>query len=224
MSDLSSKVSHYEKNTTQIIEIVLKLLPVVIIIGIIIATYYFLMNTPLGKGLKSFLGGIGGVLSTIGQQFKTCSKVGWFNVKKECYTGVLGLGVGLLFVIYKFASLWVGIKNPMVNRINMRTQKSQEEITSDALEGIEFDNISELPEDAQPRTVERILNNRLADIELKLNEEQYTNPAEKSKADAQTKMDWSNVEDKLNENLSEDEQREETEVAEEAGASVPEFE
>jgi hypothetical protein len=108
-----SNIDHSET----IKKILITCIPIIIISALIIAAYEFIINTPLAKGLSELLGGVGGMLAAIGQQLDTCNKDGYFNVKGGCYLGIIGIGVGLLYAGYKFASFFSKPTNPIFENL-----------------------------------------------------------------------------------------------------------
>ena len=80
-------------------KILITVLPILVIAGLIIAAYEYLMSTPLAKAMNSLLGGASALLTAIGDQLKTCSDNGFFS--KGCYMGWLSIGVGLIWGVAK---------------------------------------------------------------------------------------------------------------------------
>ena len=95
-----------------------KLIPVIILIVLVMISYNVVMSSPLGRGLSTLFGGVGGVLQTIGAQLTTC-KDGFF--KKGCWLGWLGLGMSVLLGIY-----WVLNKLGITGKISDRLKRSLE--------------------------------------------------------------------------------------------------
>lgn len=123
--------------------LIIKTIIFIVILVICIITYHLLMNSVLGKALSNLLGDTEAILALTGRQLNTCNKNGFFNVNKGCYLGVAGLGIGILFVVFKFASLWVNSKSDLVNKVSTLTETSTSDIVSKSLEDIDIDRVLE---------------------------------------------------------------------------------
>ena len=141
----------------QIEHLIVTLVIMAVIGGFAVAAYYFIMSTPAGQGLGKFLGGVGALLGSIGQQLETCAKVGYLNIGKGCWAGVLAIGIGALFIgatLLKRSGLSeVLTSKPPDKRINKMVEegKDTKEIAKEITDEINFDA---LPADASPEVLD----------------------------------------------------------------------
>lgn len=110
------------------------LLPTVFIV-VVAVSFYVIAKSPLGKALSSLLGTLAGIASSVGQQFETCNKVGYFNVNKGCYLGVFAI-IGLVGpILFRFLWKVTGSKttNELVEKTAQISNKSQSDVIDDSI-------------------------------------------------------------------------------------------
>ncbi len=89
-------------------KIILYLVTTIIFLGVIGIGYKLLINTPAGKGLNQFLGGVGAVLGAVGSQLETCGTNGFFS--KGCYLGWGGIAIFGTVILAKIGSFFINSK------------------------------------------------------------------------------------------------------------------
>lgn len=113
-------------------KILIIVLPILVIAGLIIAAYEYLMSTPLAKAMNSLLGGASALLTAIGDQLKTCSDNGFFS--KGCYMGWLSIGVGLIWGVAKIWDKFSPPKGVVIEQLaalkGVSTSEARDSITS----------------------------------------------------------------------------------------------
>lgn len=110
------------------------LLPTVFIV-IVAISFYVISNSALGKALISLLGTAAGIAASMGKQFETCNKVGYFNINKGCYLGVFAV-IGLVGP-FLFRYLWKvtgsQTKNELVEETSQVSNKSQSDVIDESI-------------------------------------------------------------------------------------------
>lgn len=213
----------------QIEHLIVVLVIMAVIGGFVVAAYYFIMSTPAGKGLGKFLGGVGAVLGSIGAQLENCSKVGYLNVGKGCWAGVLAIGVAVLWGGYKLlnssglAKLF-GSKSPdpRVGKIEAETGKTQGEIADEINNEINYES---LPSDASPEVMEasmtKAINRAIRNIFNRTFRKIRNTPEQIKELNEIEMKSYTTYEEDANDNLDSEQEKESDEAAEDA---VPEVE
>ena len=134
----------YNDNVKKILIIVF---PILVIAGLIIAAYEYLMSTPLAKAMNSLLGGASALLTAIGDQFKTCSDNGFFS--KGCYMGWLGIGVGLIWGFVYLRDYFSPPKGVVIEQLAALKGVSTSEARDSITNSDEFKNLKDAVENKE---------------------------------------------------------------------------
>lgn len=118
------------------------LITTTIVIIIIAVGWRLLMNTPVGKGLNQFLGGVGAVLGAVGEQLDDCVQNGIFG--SGCYLGWGGIAIGGVYIVAKVGQYF--ISNKQTEDYQAETGKSLEGAVNDFRQyakskGVDFNKI-----------------------------------------------------------------------------------
>ena len=136
--------------------------PIGLFIALLVGVYYLMKNSPLGKALSDILGGAGAVAAAVGQQFKTCGNVGFFNVKKGCYIGIGAVIYGVLSVFASVMSYLTSRNNgkTIVDKTATELNKSKAEVVDNVLDKSNIDEIgdSNASDSVQQAAYEKLIN------------------------------------------------------------------
>ncbi len=105
-------------------KILITVLPIIVIAGLIIAAYEYLMSTPIAKGLSGVLGGAGALLASVGHQLETCSDNGFFS--SGCYLGWFAIAIPFLWIGAKAINYFTAPKIPMIENLAAETGVSSD--------------------------------------------------------------------------------------------------
>lgn len=162
----------------------LKILLATVIIVVVAASFFVISKSTLGKALSSLLGGAAGVAVAAGQQFKTCNKVGYFNVNKGCYLGIFAI-IGFIGpTLFRFLWKVTGSRtnNKLVEKTAQVSNKSQSDIIDEIIpEGNINDEIldsngQEIPRSSKIAGWKKAFNRKLKKIFEKSIKEQSMDP------------------------------------------------
>jgi hypothetical protein len=140
-------------------KILITVLPIIVIAGLIIAAYEYLMSTPLAKGLSGILGGAGALLASIGHQLETCSDNGFFS--KGCYLGWFAIAIPFIWIGAKAINYFTAPKNAMIENLAAEKGVSSDDAKDEVLDIMEKDgflsNLDEQKVDAElkPAIIEK---------------------------------------------------------------------
>jgi hypothetical protein len=115
-------------------KILITVLPIIVIAGLIIAAYEYLMSTPLAKGLSGILGGAGALLASIGHQLETCSDNGFFS--GGCYLGWFVIAVPFLWIGAKAINYFTAPKIPMIENTATLRGVSSDTVKQDIIDSM----------------------------------------------------------------------------------------
>lgn len=116
-------------------KILITVLPIIVIAGLIIAAYEYLMSTPLAKGLSGILGGAGALLASIGHQLETCSDNGFFS--KGCYLGWFAIAIPFIWIGAKAINYFTAPRNPMIENLAAEKGVSSDDAKDEVLDIME---------------------------------------------------------------------------------------
>lgn len=125
-------------------KILIIVLPILVITGLIIGAYEYLMSTPLAKGLSGILGGAGALLAAIGNQLETCSNNGFFS--KGCYLGWFAISIPFIWIVAKAINYFTAPKNPMIANLAAEKGISDNDATDEVLDIMQKGFLSNLDE------------------------------------------------------------------------------
>lgn len=191
-------------------KLIITLVIIIVIISIVYVSYRLIMNTPLGRGLNKFLDGVSGVLGGIGAQLETCNTVGYFNVGKGCWTGVLGLGIGIIF---GGAWLYSRFKTTSGNKTLDKTAQLAEENPSDVASritnGLDINKINSLPDNSvNDAAIQKMLARKVAnDYNQRVNDAGL-NPTEVQELKNMNQVEYNASIAEINEDLTSEQQTE----------------
>jgi hypothetical protein len=116
-------------------KILITVLPIIVIAGLIIAAYEYLMSTPVAKGLSGILGGAGALLASIGHQLETCSDNGFFS--KGCYLGWFAIAIPFIWIGAKAINYFTAPKNTMIENLAAERGVSSNDAKNEVLDIME---------------------------------------------------------------------------------------
>jgi len=125
-------------------KIITTLVTLIISIVVIYFGWELLSHTPIGKGLNQFLGGVGAVLGSVGEQLDKCSDNGFFS--SGCYIGWFGVAIFGAWVVSGIGQFITS--NKLLSRYQAETGKSFNDAVQDTRKyceskGVDWDKIDE---------------------------------------------------------------------------------
>lgn len=207
-------------------KLIITLVIIIVIISIVYVSYRLIMNTPLGRGLNKFLDGVSGILAGIGAQLETCNKVGYFNVGKGCWTGVLALGIGILFGgAWLYSKFKTTSGNDSIDRTAQMRETSADQVVQDVISRLDLNKVNQLGDNpADNAALQKSLTRASFSEELKAINNSPNNPAARAAAKTAAKLRYDAKIDEINKGLSDNDEIEESDTTANDIVDPPVFE